>query len=199
MATGQADAIMAQAAISGSSRYHLADVSHPMFTRTFRFYNRIPDKVTPMLTLAYPFDAAVWRFLVLSVFLIFLTVFMFNIVHDDDKAISIYDSCLIAISPMLGDSMPHHWNSVRSSWYGFTFLFIWLLSGLLLSMAYSSNLLANLISVESKKADDTFEDLVRNDRTLVLLENTALTPIMKTSPKAIIKQCYQVLNIFRYL
>ncbi len=193
MAAGQADVTMAQPAISGSGRYHLADVSHPMFTRSFRFYNRIPDKVTPILTLAYPFNVSVWIFLALVVALVFATVLMFNIIHDDkDETVFMYDAVLIAISPMLGDAIPTHWNSVKSTWYGYVFLFIWLLSGLLLSMSYSTNLLANLISVESMKADDTFADLIRNGRTLILLENTALTPIMKKSPKASIRQAHQV-------
>ncbi len=71
-------------------------------------------------------------------------------------------------------------------------LFVWLPCGLLISSAYTSNLLASLVSVELKPTVDIVEQLVESGHLIAVLQNSVVESLMKVSGRPIVKQAYQV-------
>ncbi len=184
--------MVSQAAISWN-RLHLADISYPMFLRSFIFYNRKPGSVTRLLTLTYPFSGRTWLAFLSTILAVIMTMLLTNLqLRRRGQELTLHQAVVVSISPLLSDGVPRHWEHVWRSRYGFLVLLVWLPGGLLLSSAYTSNLLANLISVESEQTVDTFQQLVDNGHMLVLLKNTVLSPLMKNSPRAAVRQAYKV-------
>ncbi len=120
------------------------------------FYNAKPGPVTSFLTLVYPFEKQVWLFSILS----FIFVFMASMLIKVKTNVATFRIFQIILSPLLSDSSAikrQQNGSVHKNWYGYAVLFIWCMCGLLLSMSYTSNLLASLTVVRTEKTDDTFE------------------------------------------
>ncbi len=125
-----------------------------VFLDTFKFYNAKPGPVTTLLTLVYPFEENVWRFSVAS--LIFATFASMLIRYK--TTITKFRMLQLVLAPLVSDSSSTREQVlVHKNWYGFVVLFIWFMCGLLLSQAYTSNLLASLTVVTTDKADNTFQ------------------------------------------
>ncbi len=79
MASGEFDVIQAQSSQSGGDRLKIIDLSPPMFTRTFTFRHLIPGKVNRFLTLAYPFERAVWLYTLVALLTVLAAMYMLNL------------------------------------------------------------------------------------------------------------------------
>ncbi len=63
----------------------------------------------------------------------------------------------MAYVPIISESVPLPWYGKRVQSPYFIIMFIWLLFGSILSMAYESNLLATLVKMDLEKQPETFQ------------------------------------------
>ncbi len=124
-----------------------------MFFERFMFYNISPGPVTTLLTLVYPFGGYVWLWLGVTFVFALVAIYLINL----KSPLSNFNVLQIVLCPILSEPLTSIVDKSRKNWYGLLVLAIWPITGLLLSTAYSSNLLANLTVVEREKADNTFE------------------------------------------
>ncbi len=159
-----------------------------MFTATFKFYNWKPDHASQLWTLLYPFDRTTWLFLLASCLLACWT----NVLTIAAATrVSWFQNAALTLGPIVKQPMPESWLYQHSA-KGNTFLKLWILCGTLVSTAYTSNLLANLVKVRPGKAVDTFEQLLEGQHTLGVLGGSSLLSFMTTSNNKVIRQVYEV-------
>ncbi len=106
-----------------------------------------------MLTLFYPFNGVVWAWSTSAIFFVFLAVYLINL----KTHIDIFRAIELVVSPILRAVGADKNLTFHKSWYGYVTLYVWSLCAILISFAYTSNLLANLTVVEMSKPDNTFE------------------------------------------
>ncbi len=63
----------------------------------------------------------------------------------------------ISYIPIVSGSVPQYWYGKRIKNPYFIVMFIWILLGSLLSLAYESNLLANLVKMDLEVQPETFQ------------------------------------------
>ncbi len=157
---------------------------------TFKFMNMKPGPVTQLLTLTYPFDSQTWSMSILSCIFAFFAIFLAN--FSLNSVVTAFQAVSFSLSPVLREPMPANMDNIGHHWYTRVVLNIWFLSGILLSYAYSCNLLANLVSVSTEKPVDTFQDILDNGHMLTVLEGNSLLPYMASSDNPVIKRVYEV-------
>ncbi len=132
----------------------MGNPTHFTFMETYKFFNRKPGPVTPILTLAYPFNGVVWAYVLASFTFVLAAIYLINL----KRSLDLFSTVHVVLSCIVSDSLPSHLLSLlKGSWYGCVVLIIWFMCGLLLSAAYSSNLLASLLVVEMEVPDDTIQ------------------------------------------
>ncbi len=181
--------------VTSSNLARSADIPRHVFHRPFRMYNRIPQDRTPLLTILYPFEFETWVAFASSIIVLVLSLVApprISILIPKEKRLSWYQSMVIAVAPMLSDGLPRHWRNLFKSHYNIGILSVWLPCGLLLSFAYSSNLLANLVSVEKEEAVDTFEQIVDEGHMVTALDTELIHLMLKRSPREIVRRAYKV-------
>ncbi len=86
----------------------------------------------------------------------------------EDHSMIQYGDISIAYIPIVSESVPLSWYRNRAKNPYFVIMFIWLLLGSVLSLAYESNLLANLVKMDLEKQPETFQVLNSNSSTFKL-------------------------------
>ncbi len=107
----------------------------------------------------------------------------------------------IAVTPLLSvsEGVSPKWKHLRlQNRHGLALLFLWLPCGTLLSAAFTSNLLASLVAVETERPVDTFEQLVQRGEMIAMLRSTLLIRLMKESPREIVRRAHKVSSICYY-
>ncbi len=111
-----------------------------------------------MLTLFYPFNGIVWACSVSAFLFVFLALYLNNL----RTHISMFRAMELVVSPLLREVGAKKNLTFHKSWYGYVVFYVWSICAILISFAYTSNLLANLTVVERSKPDNTFEVLYHN-------------------------------------
>ncbi len=194
--------------------FQIGDFSHYTFHEEYMFYNRKPGPVTPLLTLAYPFNGVVWIWVLSSFMFAALAIYLINI----KSPISKFHTFQILLSIIVSDTLSDQLLApLKKNWYGATVLVLWFLCGLLLSASYSSNLLASLLVVEKTRPDNTIKvtyactlqyiltpqkitiihfnilkDLVDHKRTFGIPQGTIFQQWLITSPRRIVQIAAEV-------
>ncbi len=154
------------------------------------FSNKKPGPVTPLLTLKYPFDYATWTMFYVSCVYVYLAILLFKIVLNG--RVTGFQALSLSLSPVLRQSSLRTGGELWNHWYSKTVLNVWFLCGILLSYAYTCNLLANLISAESEKPVNTFQDILDQSHMLTVLDGNSLVPFMANSKNKVIQEVYKV-------
>ncbi len=95
-----------------------------------------------------------WAWSVGAFLFVVLAVYLINL----ETYISMFRSIELVVSPLLREFGAMKNGTLHNScWYGYVTLYMWSLCAILISFAYTSNLLAHLTVVEKSKADNTFE------------------------------------------
>ena len=105
------------------------------------------------------------------------------------------------MTPLLSvsEGVSPKWKHLRlQNRHGLALLFLWLPCGTLLSAAFTSNLLASLVAVETERPVDTFEQLVQRGEMIAMLRSTLLIRLMKESPREIVRRAHKVSSICYY-
>ncbi len=161
-----------------------------MFTMTFILSNKKPGPVTQLMTLIYPFEAKTWTMFIISCAFTYAAILLAKL--NINSNVTSFQALSLSLSPVLREPMPTGTSYFWHHWYSKVVLNIWFLCGILLSYAYTCNLLANLVSVETEKPVDTFQDILEQGHMLTVLAGNSLIPFLATSKNKVIKKVYKV-------
>ncbi|TRY73927.1 hypothetical protein TCAL_14626 [Tigriopus californicus] len=171
----------------------LVEFSINMFYREVGFGGSLAQRVDAFNTLILPFDTSIWLALLVSIATYFalLVVSEFVMGYTQKQSDQIFTSFCLTVFPLLNDSVPsrmHSQNRYTARWFSLT---LWLLLGVMLSMAYKSNLLATLTIVKIENPINSPEELLNTGYPVYSLAGTVLSEGLQSSPMAIYRQIYQ--------
>lgn len=167
-----------------------------MFESQLGFSARLPQKQSNALTLITPFTMKVWLFLMVSAVVMEKTLSTINIWHKRQiirTSILSGESLLIMASLITKESLHEKSFSARFMISGYSFLFVCLPMTTILSVAYESTLLSNLVSPIYETPLDTFQQLLDSGKEFHMPANTFTTSeAMATSPIESIRKMYNL-------
>ncbi len=137
-----------------------------------------------------PFNGLVWLGLTLSLCGMLLSLTLVSQLSPWLK-LDFLESFTLVLSIMFKEPIPDNKIKLENSLSRNVLLFTWLLTGTLLSMAYSSNLLASLVKDEQEKPMDTFQDILDAVITVYLNGKTPAQQELASSPVGIVKEVYE--------
>ncbi len=177
VSSGRADMSISQAALA-LQRYRLGTDMLAVISKRYMLVQRHPVQINKIYTITQPLTYQVWLALLatvlsIAIFLAWLNRCYISIQHFSFKinkhiditgirwytgngGLSYQDFCISYI-PLVSESVPHAWyrNKYRTPYY--ITLYTWLLLGTFLSMAYETNLLANLVKVDLESQPQTLQ------------------------------------------
>ena len=102
----------------------------------------------------------VWLLISISVLMVAFTLAIVGLEAMESRNSIIFKAVTLSITALISESLPHDWyHNVPK--FKKLLLWIWLLSALILTLSYKSNLLANLLAVAYEKPIETSEDVFR--------------------------------------
>ncbi len=127
-----------------------------LYSRDFVLAQRYPGPADKIYAIATPFSTEVW----LAVFVTASAVtayFTFSLMFYTDKFSLSFDNLVIGYITLVGQSVS--WNFIRKKQFesNFIVLFLWITMAFILSSAYETNLLANLVKVDLETQPQTFQ------------------------------------------
>ncbi len=187
---------ISQPNIDVRSRYQVADVSPAVFERTIGFSTGKPLPVDSIHTLSMPFDLPTWTCMCLTAAAVWLALSAVNRWHRSPDHVwapppaTGFHLLSVSVIPLISESLPLHWFSIRATRQGNLLLFLWLPLATIVSSAYESNLLSSLVSVSYERPLDTFQELLESQVPLYMLGKTVMTPLMKHSARSEVREAF---------
>ncbi len=146
-------------------------------------------------TLTYPFDAWTWIFLGGSILAVAAALYLLKLpqvrrafVDPAGCRMGSYEIFSISVITLISESLPHEMFDLRRhSGFAAVAFFVWFPTGLLLSFAYKSILLACLVAVQQTAPVATFQEVLDQQVTFVLPEGYLMTALMRDSKREVVR------------
>jgi hypothetical protein len=164
------------------------DLSPMVSQRNFFIATAYPKPVQKFLALLTTFDFFTWIFTVIF-FIIFTIVLTF--VSFNGKENTLDTPFLLTLGILTNSSRPQHQVTLLGMPSRQIIIVFWLLAGLILGMAYKSNLLASLINIEYEKPIDTLTDVMNAELDLYIVRGTQVPDMMKFSANENMRLLYE--------
>lgn len=132
------------------SRHSVSAFSHGMAPIDVHFIHTHPEPVINYWTLFYPFQTPTWAFTFASAVVICLSLWALQSLRRKRNLFNTAQMTLSAVREPVPRSCLKTATKLENSVFG-----MWLICGFILSSAYSSTLLANLITIQYDKPIDT--------------------------------------------
>ncbi len=186
-----------------------------MYWRNMFYIQRYPVPVDSLYTVSYPFTIGVWRATLATVIIVALVLSSLNYFYGHRPPMT-FQELSISYKTIVGANVPSYWFDKRKRNPYYIIFFIWLLFGSILSVAYQSNLLANLVKVEMEEQPQTFQvqilgigysfqqtsqyslnvhachqDLIDMQIGMYIVKGSILTSFLRDSPREVHRNVYK--------
>ncbi len=181
--SGESDVMIGQLSIT-YDRYKFLDYLTPLYARDMRFIHTWPKTVEDFGTILYPFQLYAWVATIASSLFIGISLFLIdkvelglfqmkdrdisfkgvnniinNILQVSRELLCLILAFTIGFTALINEPVPLNWLISHSKSRQIIF-WIWLPTGIILSFAYKSNLLAHLIAFTYQPPIETAQDVL---------------------------------------
>ena len=166
-------------------RQQIISFSGAMNTRNLYFKSLLPKPLTSYFTLFRPFHEFTWIGCILSIICTGLTLMSVEVLFGTKR---VYENISISVSCMLKKSLPLKYFEKKATKGEITLYWLLLPSGCILNMAYTSILLANLITFQYEKPINTAQDVLDSGRPITGPKQAWIIQALVHHPKPIFKK-----------
>ncbi len=137
-----------------------------------------------------PFNMTVWIGLITSFLGMWLSMFLVG-KYAPQLRIGSFETFSTALGMVINEGVPNKYFMLRRGTARKILLLTWLPMACLLSMAYTSNLLASLVKMQQDKPIDTFQEVLALNIPIYFNSKTLAKNLMASSPIPIVNEAYE--------
>ncbi len=189
VASGSVELVIGQLPYSWDF-FQRADIANVMGFRKVYLTYRVPQPITAIWTIFYPFVTPLWIALILSTLIVTCVLLAINalVLKEDNPTFHIIAISLLSI---LSESFPNRWFHENISSKVILVLYVWLPMSFLLGSVYRSGLLQFLVAGENEDPPDTFQKVLERDLIIVMATGTLFEQLFQTAPYESMRLAYK--------